>query len=134
MLGYLSWLTLREQDCPDEPGSDPEVIDLVKLGHVEDTLGDDLSLHCQVDNLQLDWHLLGTECLGHLLQDIWGMEGDPLTVLPYHPDTSSLCSRLLQGVQQLGHLDDDVLVLSLLFLEQLLNFQDTTVGSLLEKI
>jgi hypothetical protein len=76
MLGFhfLAWLTLREQDCPDEPGPVPQVIVLVKLGHVEDILGDELSLcrvgqihlHSQVDNLQLDWHLLGTECIGHL--------------------------------------------------------------------
>ena len=46
------------------------------------------------------------------------MEGEPLTVLPHHPDNGSLGTRLLQRVQQLGHLEDDVLVLSLLCLEQ----------------
>ena len=72
MLGYLTWLTLRGQDCSDEPGPVPQVIVLVKLGQVEDILGDELSLwrvgeihlHSQVDNLKLDWHLLGKECLG----------------------------------------------------------------------
>ena len=44
MLGYLAWLTLREQDCSDEPGPVPQVIVLVKLGQVEDILGDELSL------------------------------------------------------------------------------------------
>ena len=43
------------------------------------------------------------------------MEGEPLTVLPHHPEHGS---RLLQYVQQLGHLEDDGLVLSLLCLEQ----------------
>ena len=78
MLGYLAWLTLREQDCPDEPVPVPQVIVLVKLGQVEEILRDELSLcrvgeihhHSQVDNLQLHWHFQGTECHGHLLQDI----------------------------------------------------------------
>lgn len=83
MLGYLAWLTLREQDCSDEPGPVPQVIVLVKLGQVEDILGDELSLwrvgeihlHSQVDNLKLDWHLLGTECLGLVifLTTSWGI-------------------------------------------------------------
>ena len=55
---------LRQQDCPDEPGPVPLVIVLLKLGQVEDKLGDELSLcgfgeihlHSQVDNLQHHWH------------------------------------------------------------------------------
>ena len=52
------------------------------------------------------------------------MEGDPLAVF-HHPDNSSFGTGLLHHVKQLGHLDDDVRVLSFLCLEQFLDLQDT---------
>ena len=66
---------------------------------------------------------LGTERLGQLAKYVRGDEGDPSAVLAHHPQHGSPCTGHIDGVDELGHLGDDVLVLLLLGLQQLLYLQ-----------
>ena len=75
----------------------------------------------QVEDLHLDLCLLLGEVLGHLPEDIRGHFGDPVRVLSQDPEDGGPGRWHLDGVQQLGHVDDDLLVLSGLGLEEFLD-------------
>ena len=109
-----------------------DVVVLVVLGQAEHVLGQKLGLFrigqaqlgCQVQDLQLDHDLLVDEGLGHLPEHIGGNFRDSVRVLADDPEDGSSGFGDLDGVDELCHVNDDVLVISGLSLQKLLDDDD----------
>ena len=115
-----------------KPNLIPNVVVLVVLGQAEHVLGQKLGLlrigqtqlGSQVQDLELDHNFLVDEGLGHLAEHIRRDFRNPIGVLADDPQDGGSGLGHLDGVDQLGHVNDDVLVVASLRLQKFLDNDD----------